>query len=290
MTFPKIISYNGHLHESQSSSFPSLNRAMRLGDGFFETMRVIAGHIHGWSAHVERIKAACAALHMEPGIALEEEFLRKAVRKLLEHHSYEHARLRFTFFRQGEGAYRPDFNRAGFVLEAMPLDEGRFQVMQEGVHIDIYKGLVKHRNPLSAYKLLGNHVYIQAAIWAQANKLNDALVSNDCGDVIEATSSNLFVVSKGQLITPPIESGCVGGVMRMMVINAALELGTPCYEATLCAEDLLQADELLLTNAVRGVVWVRSYGEKRYFHKMGDRLVVAVNSIHERAVTESEIF
>ena len=126
---------------------------------------------------------------------------------------------------------------------------------------------------------MGNHVYIQAAVWAQANNLTDALIINDHNRIIEATSSNVFIVKNGALHTPAVDSGCVGGVMRMAVINAAIREGIPIFESEIDVNDIIFADEVFLTNAVAGISWVGSFRNKRYYHKLSDRLIAKINRV-----------
>lgn len=276
---------NGQVVMGNPKTDPAAFRATRLGDGFFETVRIIEGVPHAWEAHCDRMEACFKALALEPQPHMTRDFIRKNVDALLEAHGVANARLRLTFYRQGEGTYRPQTNRPGFFGELFPLGHGPFQVKEEGLHLGLYQDLPKHRGKLAPFKLMGNHVYIQAAIWAEQHHFDDVLVCNDAGQIIEATASNLFLVDQGELLTPPVRSGCVGGVMRMAVLNAALKAGIPCYEVDVSAADLLGASEVFLTNAVRGISWVRSFRDKRYYHKMSDLLIGEVNSAHLDAQT-----
>ncbi|MCA1750660.1 MAG: aminotransferase class IV [Flavobacteriales bacterium] len=282
------ILFNGTLTTAGNADLRFLNRALRLGDGFFETIRVINGRPHAWDAHYARIVSCCRALSLEPQPHVDAAFLIRGIHRLLQEHNTLNARLRLTFFRQGGGTYTPETNRLGFIGEIVALAEGDFQVKDEGLHLGLYTDLKKQRSPLAPYKLLGNHVYIQAAIWAARHHFDDVLVCNDAGEIIEATASNIFLVRKGELHTPPAASGCVGGVMRMSVLNAAMEAGIPCYETQIDEADILSATEVLLTNAVKGIAWVRSFRDKRYFHKMGDLLTTALNRRHSEYVATLE--
>lgn len=282
------ILHNGTLTTAGDAEMRFLNRALRLGDGFFETIRVINGRPHAWDAHYARITACCRVLSLEPQPHMDSAFLIRGIHRLLQAHNTLDARLRLTFFRQGEGTYTPDSNRLGFIGEIVPLSEGAFQVKDEGLHLGLYIDLKKQRGPLAPFKLLGNHVYIQAAIWAARHHFDDVLVCNDAGEIIEATASNIFLVRNGELHTPPAASGCVGGVMRMSVLNAAMEAGIPCYETQIDEADILSATEVLLTNAVRGIAWVRSFRDKRYFHKVGDLLTGALNRRHSEFIAAGE--
>lgn len=281
-----LILSDGTLIPESELGGTAMNRAMRLGDGFFETIRVIRGRPHAWEAHYARITACFRALALEPQPHVDSAFLLRSIYRLIEAHGTQHARLRLTFFRKGGGTYTPETDRPGFIGECIPLVNGDFQVRQEGVHLGLYTALKKYRSPLAPFKLLGNHVYIQAAAWAAKNHYDDALVCNDAGEIIEATSSNLLTLSGGALHTPPLSSGCVGGVMRMSVLNAAMEAGIPCFETTLSENDILRAEEVWLTNAVKGISWVRSFRDKRFFHKAADHVTGLLNTRHAARAAE----
>jgi branched-subunit amino acid aminotransferase/4-amino-4-deoxychorismate lyase len=112
-----------------------------------------------------------------------------------------------------------------------------------------------------------------ASLWCMERHLDDCLLQNDRGNIIESSSGNLFIVSNGVLYTPALSDGCLGGVMRMQIINLALENGIKVYECSLNPQNLLAADELFFTNASRGVQWVSAYRTKRYAHRMALHLV-----------------
>ena len=84
-------------------------------------------------------------------------------------------------------------------------------------------------------------------------------------------------MSNGVLYTPPLEDGCIGGIMRMNVINTAIENSITVYENTLSPQNLLAADEIFLTNAIQGIQWVGGYKSKRYFNKISKKILELIN-------------
>ena len=270
---------NGNLHEEISTDFFRKNRAFRLGDGFFETVRVINGSAHLWPAHYARIKGCAKILKLEIPAIFSEDFLVESINNLLSKNEIEGGgRLRFTFFREGEGTYRPTSNRMGFLLEVDRMPQRIFQLNDKGISIDVYTELRKEYDAFSAFKMLGNHIYILASVWAQNHNLEDAFICNPKGNIIEATASNVFIVKNGRIYTPSVGDGCVGGVMRMAVINAAIRLSIPVFESELSMNDITFADEVFLTNAIQGINWVGSFRAKRYYHKLSDLLLNEINS------------
>ena len=73
---------------------------------------------------------------------------------------------------------------------------------------------------------------------------------------------NFFISSNGVLYTPPLSEGCVGGIMRIQVINLAISNGMLVYENPIHIQHLLSADEIITTNAINGIRWVGQYKDK----------------------------
>ncbi len=119
-----------------------------------------------------------------------------------------------------------------------------------------------------------------AGIYSQKNALDDCLLLNNNGNIIEASGSNIFLIKTRQIITPGLESGCVDGVMRKNLIRIARESGFDVVdEKFVNQEDLINADEVFLCNAVSGIKWVMAFKEKRYYNNISVQLVEKLNKI-----------
>lgn len=249
------------------------NRAFLLADGVFESMRFTAGHVPFLSLHVQRLHAALEAHGMNVPESLGEAALRESLEAWRATWGVQgDVRIRLTAYRAGEGAYAPETDDVAWVATAATMPESGFSLPPKGLDVDIFQDMVKHRSPISKFKNLASTVYIRAARHASQRGWGDALVLNPDQRIIESSRSNLFVVSNGVLYTPSLDDGCVGGIMRSVLIRTALDHGVKVYEAALTPQTLLQADELFLTNAVRGIEWVSSYKTKRYFHATAEKL------------------
>jgi branched-chain amino acid aminotransferase len=102
------------------------------------------------------------------------------------------------------------------------------------------------------------------------------------GNILETSSCNLFIVSNGVLYTPGLAEGCIAGTMRMQVINLAIQNGIKVYECAILPQHLLAADEIFLTNAIRGINWIGGYRTKRYSNNMSRKLVALLNEYWEK--------
>ena len=262
-------------HETRSTELPQAfgNRAFLLADGVFESMRWTSGHVPFLGLHVQRLHAALQAHGMIVPDSLQLEALQEAMSTWSTSWSHRgDVRIRLTAYRSGAGAYTPDTDETEWVASAESMETTGFGLQAKGLDVDIFQDMVKHPSPVSKFKNIASTIYIRAARHARIHGWGDALVLNPDQKIIESSRSNLFVVSNGVLYTPTLEDGCVGGIMRSVLIRIAMEHNVKVYECSLTPQTLLQADELFLTNAVRGIEWVSSYKTKRYFHTTADKL------------------
>ncbi|MFZ4784823.1 MAG: aminotransferase class IV [Flavobacteriales bacterium] len=254
------------------------NRAFRLGDGFFESMRVINGKVLFLENHYARVIDTLKAIKIDTPENFTLESFRNQIQGVLQRNNVtKGGRVRATFYRKSTGYYLPHSNDLGYLIESEPLLDNEFTLNTIGKTIDIFTDFKKDVNKLSIFKSLNAQLYIMAALHSKEKNLDDALIQNSKFAIIESISSNIFIVSNGVLYTPTLQDGCVAGTMRMNIINLALDNKIKVYECTLNPQNLLAADEVFLTNAVKGIEWVVAYRTKRYFNDMAKRMTQILN-------------
>lgn len=273
----KIVSINGINQEiSKLNGFN--NRAFKFGDGVFESIRVSNGKTLFLEHHVSRLIAGAKAMKIKVPNDWNYAYFNALLADLLiQNNIKEGGRVRLSLFRSGEGAYHPTTNEASFFVEMIPIANNFFELNEEGLTINIYKEMKKSLDQFSRFKTLNSILYVQAAIHANENNLNDSLILNKDGNIIESSSSNIFIVSNGVLYTPPLDDGCVGGIMRMNIINVALSNKIKIYECSLKPQNLLIADEVLLTNSIKGIEWVGGFQNKRYYNNLSKKIIDLIN-------------
>jgi branched-chain amino acid aminotransferase len=140
---------------------------------------------------------------------------------------------------------------------------------EEGLVIGIFPDGRKSCDHFSRVKSNNFLLYAQAAIYAREQGVSDCLVLNSHGRIADSTIANVFYIRDGVIYTPPLSEGGVAGVMRRYLLEVLPEAGYTVYEQPVSVEDLADADELLLTNAVRGISWVRSLRGVSYTSRLG---------------------
>lgn len=274
-----FIIYNGEFFDADKPVINAHNRAFRYGDGLFESIRVINGKLYNFSGHYDRLVAGMRAFELDLPEHFSKDYFYNQLDSLIQRNGiHEGGIAKLTVFRKGEyGSYLSETNEPGFLLEARHYDTNLFTLNPEGIDIDLYSDIAKPQNGYSIFKSCNAFFYVHAAMEAHKRGLKDILLVNEKGGIIESTNSNLFIVSNGVLYTPPLSEGCVGGTMRMKVINLAIKNGIKVYECTISPQHLLSCDEIILTNAIHGIKWVSRYRSKRFFHKISDKLIGFLN-------------
>jgi branched-subunit amino acid aminotransferase/4-amino-4-deoxychorismate lyase len=272
------VFHKGEFLSDTATHIAKDNRAFRFGDGFFESMRIVNGQALFLENHFSRIVSTANALKIQMSSDFSIEILREQIQEVLRRNEItQGGRMRITFYRKSTGFYLPKQDELTYFIEAEPLVDNEFVLNATGRMVDIFTEYKKEINKLSVFKTLNCQLYVQAAIHARDKGLDEALIQNNKLSIIESNSSNLFIVSNGVLYTPTLEDGCVAGTMRMNIINLALENKIKVYECTLNPQNLLAADEMFLTNAVRGIEWIVGYRTKRYFNDMSKKLLLVLN-------------
>ena len=119
----------------------------------------------------------------------------------------EGGRCRISLDRSMGGTYAPESNEVEYFIEVYTLDSNFFSLNPRGLEIDLFTQVKKPKTKLSNYKTKNGLIYVLAAITAKEKGVDDLLISNHTGGILESTSANLFVVSNGVLYTPGLEEG-----------------------------------------------------------------------------------
>jgi branched-chain amino acid aminotransferase len=119
---------------------------------------------------------------------------------------------------------------------------------------------------LSGIKILSGARYVAAAREARAKGVDDVIVLNTHGRVCEATGSNIFWTKGDIVFVPPTFDGQINGTLQNLLCTLLLEEGWEVREKPTSVEDILGADEVFLTNAIRGIRWVRKFEGTEYGH------------------------
>jgi branched-subunit amino acid aminotransferase/4-amino-4-deoxychorismate lyase len=284
-----FVNNNGAVIPNKGATIAAGNRSYLYGDGLFESIRIMNGKPINVVNHFNRMVEGAKAIKMRFPTFFTVEFFEDKVKELIALSAIkEGGKCRISLDRALGGTYIPETNEISYFIEVYPYESNYFELNSKGYEVDIYREIKKQKNFLANFKTKNGLLYVMTAIAAKEKGLDDYLLINENDAVIESSNSNLFVVSNGVLYTPSLEDGCLAGTMRMQVINIALTHGIKVYECAILPQNLLAADEIFLTNAIRGIVWVGGYRTKRYFNTVGRKIQSFLNDYCDNQLNETE--
>jgi branched-chain amino acid aminotransferase len=273
------INVDGFLYKEDEPVFKVSNRAFKYGDALFETIRIIDGEPQFIEDHFIRLKKGMKILKMRSGNISFKEIKAQIIKLVEKNHIRKGGRVRLTVFRTGEGYYAPENEDKSYVIEATHLGNDDYTLNEKGLVIDVYSDIKRNKNILSQIKTTNKIPNVLTGIYKNEMGLDDCIVLNDHGRIVEALSSNIFLYKNNNLYTPSLEEGCMDGVMRRQVLRIAKQLNINIFEGMLNGSMLLQADELFLTNAIAGIQWVATYGQKKYSNNATKEILLHLNQV-----------
>ena len=250
---------NGRLLPAAQASISPLDVGFTLGAGCFETLLALKGEPFEWDRHHARLAEGLSRLGLH---VPDRERLRAACREIATTAGPSRLRLRVTVSagRQTPGALLDPAVGPTILISASvpPPPPG-------SLRLATVAGRRNPDSPLAGTKSISYAENLVFLAEARRSGADEALILNTRGEVCEAATANIFFVRGGILRTPPLESGCLPGVARALVLEDAAALGVTVDTAACFPDELAGADEIFLTSSTRGVVAVSSLDGK-YFH------------------------
>lgn len=214
-----------------------------VGEGVFETLKVVDNRPHALTRHLIRMGASAASIGM---VSLDTSDARIRVEGYLAGRPLELGRLRIAWLTTADGAE--------LSLAAEPMSE-----YPGSATLTFDDWAVDEHGPLAGIKSTRYENFAGARQRAMDAGFDDALLTNRAGNVCETSTANLFYVLNGQLITPLLASGCLPGIARGIVLDLC-----DVVEADAPLSVLDEATEVFMTSSLRGVQPVRRIGEQTY--------------------------
>ena len=265
--------FNGKFYKQQEAVIGSSNRGLRYGDGLFETMKMIKGTIVQQAAHFERLWQGMDILQFERPSLFTKGNLINAVRKLaLKNNHEQSARVRLNVFKGDGGLYDAVNNSPNYIIETSSLPENSGLWNENGLVAGFYEEARKSCDILSNLKHNNYLPYVMAAIQAKKEKWNDAIILNQFGRVADSTIANLFLIKDQNIITPALSEGGVAGIMRKSLLQHLQQNDFNYEEVPVTIEDVLNADEVFLTNSINNIRWVQRIADSFYANELTQKI------------------
>ncbi|MEW2587375.1 aminotransferase class IV [Streptomyces virginiae] len=230
---------DGALRDVDDATVSVLDHGLTVGDGVFETLKAVRGRPFALTRHLERLTRSARGLGL-PDPDLDE--VRRACAAVLEAEPVEHGRLRLTYT-GGVAPLGSDRGDAGTTLIAAVAASPRRPDTTSVVTVPWVRN---ERSAVAGLKTTSYAENVVALAAAHRAGASEALLANTVGRLCEGTGSNVFVVLDGELHTPPLESGCLAGITRALIVDWA-----GAKETDLPFEVLAEAEEVIVTSSLR---------------------------------------
>ena len=258
---------NGAMVDRDAARISVFDHGFTVGDGVFETTKVVAGRPFALTRHLDRLGRSAAAMGLA---APAPDVVRTAVEQVVAQLGNQLGRVRITLtageapLGSGRGDGEPTLVVAASPMTAWPTTEA----------VVLVPWVRNERSAVAGVKTTAYAENVVALAHAKAAGAGEALFANTAGELCEGTGTNVFVVHDGIARTPPLSSGCLAGVTRALVLAWCPEV----REERLTPADLESAQEIFLTSATRDVQGVHAIDGRRLGKAPGPVTVSIVNT------------
>jgi branched-chain amino acid aminotransferase len=249
------IYINGTLYNKEDAKISVYDHGLLYGDGVFEGLRTYGGKVFRLERHLDRLYESAKAIWLQ--IPMTKPDLTKAVNETVAVNNIQDGYIRLVVTR-GAGSLGLDPNRTSdpqVIIIADSITLYPQEYYENGLEIVSASTIRNHPGALSPrVKSLNYLNNILAKIEGLQAGCVEALMLNHNGQIAECTGDNIFLVSRGELLTPPIDAGILQGITRDAVIELARQDGLTVREIPLTKHDVYISDECFLTGSAAEVI------------------------------------
>lgn len=245
---------NGSLREDRDGVISALDHGFTVGDGVFETLKVTRGTAFALTRHIRRLQRSAVGLGLP---APERDVVATAVTETIAANAAELGdlgRLRITCT-SGPGVLGSDRGPGPATL-AVVTEAAR--PWPDTTAVALAPWPRNERSPIVGLKTTSYGENAMMLAWAKQRGCSEAVLANLAGELCEGTGSNVFVVTGGRLLTPPLGSGCLAGITRELVLKWC-----GAQEQSLPVSVLNTADEVFITSSTRDIHPVVQVDDRR---------------------------
>ena len=241
-----ILWFNGKLVNEREAQISPFDHGLLTGDGVFETMIAYKSKPFAFTRHYERLSQSADAF----GLSIPTpEALRLACEQVAKANDMFPARIRITV----TGGRAPLGSEKGTDSENVIVAAAAVPDQPETSDVITVPYVRNEHGALAGLKTTSYGENVIALARAHEMGAREAIFGNVAGNLCEGTGSNIFVVNEGQLLTPPLSSGCLPGVTRSLVLEICKKIGIRLEQSNFPISELIGIDSAFLTSTLRGV-------------------------------------
>jgi branched-chain amino acid aminotransferase len=251
----RTVWLNGVAHTAENAVISVFDRGFLYGDSVFEALRTYGGRPFALDAHMARLARSAERVLIPLPIELG-AFTAEVERAAVAAEAGErYVRVMLT---RGTGPLNLDPDTASGpnrVIFVEPLVPPPAEMYERGIAVVLFRTIRSTDGNQGAGAKVANYLTSLLAVReARLRSASEALIMDGMGRVLEGTTSNVFLVRDGKLITPPEESGILAGITRGYVLAAAPAVGLAVELRNIVEADCYEASEVFISSSIREVV------------------------------------
>jgi branched-subunit amino acid aminotransferase/4-amino-4-deoxychorismate lyase len=254
-----FIYHNDSIVDTAEARLPPTIGGVVYGWGVFTNLRIFDGIPFAFDRHWARL-----VRHAEKArivVPLDFNRAQHALSEVIAANSVKQGRARLTILKGDAGVWRSESGRESQFLVFTSSEAFR---PPADFAITLSPNRILSSSPLAGIKQTARLENVLAFEEARARGFSEAVMLNERGEIVSATSGNIFWVEGEELFTPSLGTGCIAGVTRSFVHDIAGRVNIHLVEGGYPVQRLLDANEAFITSSLRGVVPVASFDIKQY--------------------------
>lgn len=249
------------INGEQSSQIAISDRGFQYGDGLFETIEVLNGHLIFIEKHLQRLTLGCEKLLIP---LPDKQLLLSEAAKIIQNINHGVLKIIITRGSGGRGYKPPEIIKPTRVLSLHPYPDYSPDFQKYGIVARFCQQRLGLNPTLAGLKHLNRLEQVLARAEWNTPEIQEGLMLDLNGKVIEGTMSNVFFVKNNILYTPLLTHAGIAGIMRDFVLQTAQQYGIQAEQGTFSPEQLLEADELFVTNSIIGIWGIKSLAAQSF--------------------------
>lgn len=260
----RFVFHNNKLMPIEEARFSPGQAGLLSGWGLFTTLHIFDGIAFAFEKHWRRLEKDAARTHCP--FPFDAAKVRGYLTEVVEANQVKEGCARIYAIYNQVGHWRSD---ESFPMTDLFLCSTDLPAFRQPARLNLREHGRHAASPLAGVKVTSWLNNVWNYYEAQKSGFDEVVLLNERGEVSECTAANVFCVRGGRVVTPPLNSGCLEGVTRSILLEIGPQAGVPCEESILRPADLFAAEEVFISSTNRNLLAVGEIAGHRYMNAPG---------------------
>ena len=260
-----LVYHNDKIVEVNSAKVSATLAGLQYGWGIFTTLQVHNRDLFAFDRHWDRLVKHAEKARIS--IPLEKSAARQALDELTQANSVVYGRVRLTVIKGGVGPWQTGQEKESEVLFFTSSESSPRKRQELSLTLSPYR--ILSSSPLAGVKRTSMLENLLAFDEARGRKFDEAVMLNERGEIVSATAGNIFWSDGKELFTPSLSTGCIAGITRAIILDAARRINIHAVEGSFPIQILSNALEVFVTSTARNIATIKNFDIKSFDARPG---------------------